>query len=69
VITYTPEQVRKKLKALVGRYATATEAAAAIGCTDAQISQFLHGHIPACEKILDALGLARVKVYTNAETS
>lgn len=63
--TYTEQQTRKKLKTFVDSFPTATVAAEKIGCTRAELSIAMRGgRIP--RKALDAIGVQKVEVYTNA---
>lgn len=62
---YTEAQVRKKMKAFVDSFGTYTDAAAKIGCTRSELSIAMRGgRIPS--RVLDAIGLWKVEVYTNA---
>lgn len=67
MITYTPKQVQKRVKDFVAKHGTARDAAADIGCTEAQLSSAVNGN-PPCASILAAIGLQRTKVYA-AKTS
>lgn len=65
--TYTDKQVVTLLKKEVRKYDTASEAAAKMGCTPAQLSVAVNGgHIAG--RVLKAVGLQRVKVYAETPT-
>lgn len=65
MIVYTKQQVLDKLQRFTDQYKFYSDAAEAIGCTDAQLSRTRAGHIPPSPKILAALGIERVKVYAS----
>jgi hypothetical protein len=62
---FTDKQVVNKIKDFVRRHGTARAAAEAAECTESQLSMALNGRTP-CAKLLQAVGLQRVKVYTKA---
>ena len=62
--TYTEDQVRTKLKKHVKTFDTARAAAEAAGCTRQELSVAVNGgRIPV--KLLAAIGVRKVEVYTN----
>jgi len=65
MIVYTKQEVLAKIQRYTDQFKFYTDAAKAIGCTDAQLSQARSGETPPSPKILRAIGVERIKVYAS----
>lgn len=61
----TKKQVIDRLKAYCRKYINQSEAAKAIGCTNAQLSDALNDRKPPCGSILKALKIERGPLYVS----
>lgn len=65
MIVYTREQIKKKINKFTDQYTTLTDAAAAMGCSNSQLSNARNNVGPVAPAILKAIGVERISVYAS----
>ena len=62
---YTKDQVMKKISKLVVEHGSQSALAEAVGCDRTEVNAILAGRREPSAKVLEALGIERVKLYVS----